>query len=458
MMSYASGQTRVGFIVPCLGLCLIASMMPPALAFGAPINELQADKASSEIASQMPPCSTWNIIIKFKSDIAEDRRHAIILQNACSVIGSCTLADVQLLQIPDCLSATEMIKLLQSEEAVDYAELNYHARISLVPDDTFYSYQWNLNNRVSGGIDAEAAWDIQKGDPNVIVAVLDTGIAYEDFDRFKQAPDLKGTTFVAGYDFVHEDTHPNDDQGHGTHVAGTIAQSTNNNMGAAGLAFGCSIMPVKVMNHLGIGTHFDLAGGIYFATDNGAKVINMSLGAAGHSITLRDAVAYAYEQGVTVVCAAGNEFMDGNPLSFPAAYNDYCIAVGATRYDETRAYYSNTGSYLDVVAPGGDMLQDQNRDGQPDGILQQSFNVDPTVFAYLYFQGTSMAAPHVSGTAALLISSGITEPDAVRDIIKDTATDLGPRGWDAAYGWGLINAGAALGTTVPVPVPRTYRR
>jgi serine protease len=458
MMRYTAWQRRVGFMVPCLGLCLMAGMMSSALTLGAPVNELQEANGVAEMSSQTPPCSTWNIIVKFKSDVTDNIRHTIIRQNGCSIMGRCAASDVQLLQIPDSLTVTEMVELFQAEEAVDYAELNYHTRISLVPDDTFYSYQWNLNNRVSGGIDAEAAWDIQRGDPNVIIAVLDTGVAYEDFGRFKQAPDLKGTRFVAGYDFVHEDTHPNDDQGHGTHVAGTIAQSTNNKMGAAGLAFGCSIMPVKVMNHLGIGTHFDLAGGIYFATDNGAKVINMSLGAAGHSITLRDAVAHAYDQGVTVVCAAGNEFMDGNPLSFPAAYNDYCIAVGATRYDETRAYYSNTGSYLDVVAPGGDMLQDQNRDGQPDGILQQSFNVDPAVFAYLYFQGTSMAAPHVSGTAALLISSGITEPDEVQDIIRDTATDLGPRGWDAAYGWGLINAGAALGATVPESVPASARR
>jgi serine protease len=342
-----------------------------------------------------------------------------------------------------------MVNIFQAEDAIDYAEMNFYARITLVPDDTFYSYQWNLNDGISGGIETEAAWDIQRGDPNVIVAVLDTGIAYEDFDTFKQAPDLVGTSFVAGYDFVNDDFHPNDDQGHGTHVTGTIAQSTNNNMGAAGVAFNCSIMPVKVIGNLGTGSHFDIAAGIYFAANNGAKVINMSLGGQGNSITLRNAVAYAYSRGVTIVCAAGNEFLDGNPTSYPAAYNNYCIAVGATRYDETRAYYSNTGSYLDVVAPGGDMLVDQNDDGYPDGILQQTFSIDPNAFAYRFFQGTSMAAPHVSGAAALLISNGVTEPDTVREVIQITAKDVGSRGWDEEHGWGLINVWAALSYVVP---------
>jgi len=203
-------------------------------------------------------------------------------------------------------------------------------------------------------------------------------------------------------------------------------------------------MPVKVISRLGTGSHFDIARGIYFATNNGAKVINMSLGGEEDSVTLRDAVGYAYSQGVTVVCSAGNEFLEGNPTAYPAAYDDYCIAVGATRFDETRAYYSNSGSYLDVVAPGGDMLVDQNVDGYPDGILQQTFSVDPNVFAYWFFQGTSMAAPHVSGAAALLISNGLNDPDKVKEVIEKTAKDIGSGGWDKEYGWGLINVWAAL--------------
>jgi serine protease len=270
------------------------------------------------------------------------------------------------------------------------------------------------------------------------------GVAYEDFETFKQAPDLAGVSFVFGYDFVNEDSHPNDDQGHGTHLTGTIAQNTNNGIGVAGVAFGCSIMPVKVKSSLGTGSHFDIARGIYFAVNNGAKVINMSFGGEGESVTLRDAVGYAYYRGVTVVCAAGNEFLEGNPVTYPAAYDDYCVAVGAIRYDETRAYYSNTGSYLDVVAPGGDIPMDQNGDGYPDGILQRTFGMDPNDFAYWFFQGTSTAAPHVSGAAALLISNGVTNPDKVREVIEKTAKDIGPAGWDEEYGWRLINISSAL--------------
>jgi serine protease len=426
------------------GLSLLVGMIIPRLAICAGANEPQVDYSSTEIASEPPMFSTGEIIVKFEDDITEDYRNAVIQELGCSAADRCLFSNVQLVQIPESLTATETVNIFQKEDSIDYAELNYYARISLIPDDTFYSYQWNLNNEISGGIDTEAAWDIQTGDPNVIVAVLDTGVAYEDFETYKQAPDLAGTSFVAGYDFVNDDNHANDDQGHGTHVTGTIAQNTNNSMGVAGVAFGCSIMPVKVVSRLGTGSHFDIARGIYFATNNGAKVINLSLGGEGDSTTLRDAIGYAYSQGVTIVCAAGNEFLEGNPVTYPAAYDDYCIAVGATRYDETRAYYSNTGSYLDIAAPGGDMLVDQNGDGYPDGILQQTFGIDPNDFAYWFYQGTSMAAPHVSGAAALLISNGVTNPDKVREAIEKTAKDISPRGWDEEYGWGLINVRAAL--------------
>jgi serine protease len=278
----------------------------------------------------------------------------------------------------------------------------------------------------------------------VIVAVLDTGIAYEDYRGFVQAPDLAQTLFVPGYDFVNDDAHPNDDQGHGTHITGTLAQSTNNDKGVAGIAYGCSIMPVKVLGEDGVGDYFDIARAIYFATDHGARVINMSLGSPDTSTTIEEAMAYAFGQGVTIVCAAGNEFEEGNAPSYPAAYNDYCIAVGAVRYDDTRSYYSNTGSYIDVVAPGGDLLVDQNGDGYPDGILQQTFTIDPSDFGYYFFQGTSSATPHVSGVAALLVSHGVTDPNAVRVAIEGTARDVGPVGWDEQYGWGVVDAYAAL--------------
>jgi serine protease len=169
----------------------------------------------------------------------------------------------------------------------------------------------------------------------------------------------------------------------------------------------------------------------------------MSLGGPSGSNTLRDALAYAYNKGVTIVCSAGNDGA-GGPASYPAAYDEYCIAVAATRYDQTRAYYSTTGSFVDLSAPGGDINVDQNGDGYVDGILQQTFGNNPKDWGYWFYEGTSMAAPHVSGVAALLISTGVTGPDAVREALEATAEDLGTPGKDAEFGWGLVDAYAAL--------------
>jgi serine protease len=309
----------------------------------------------------------------------------------------------------------------------------------------------------------EEAWDIQKGgSASVVVAVIDTGVAYESYSngskRYYLAPDLANTVFVPGYDFVENDTHPNDDNSHGTHVTGTIAQSTNNSLGVAGIAFNTAIMPVKVLDKNGSGSYANVANGIKWATDHGAKIINLSLGGASPSSTLENAVKYAYEHGVTVVAAAGND--GSSQVSYPAAYNNYVIAVGASRYDETLASYSNRGASLDLVAPGGDVSVDQNNDGHGDGILQNTF--DPNTkntanFGYWFFQGTSMAAPHVSGVAALLLAEGnAATPDEIRTALQETADDLGATGRDNTYGWGLVNAHAALQWSAgPVDNPPT---
>ena len=386
------------------------------------------------------------IVVKFKDGLSEDRISRINRRHGTSVLYTSPFAGFKRIKTPAGKTDEHLVELYNRETDVEYAELNYYAYAFFVPDDPYYPYQWHLYETYAG-INIEPAWDITTGDPNVIVAVLDTGVAYEDYTgRFGQAPDLANTNFVAGYNFVKDNEHANDDDGHGTHVTGTIAQSTNNNLGAAGIAFNCSIMPVKVLANRGpvsSGSHTDIASGIYFAADNGADVINMSLGGPSGSNTLRDAVAYAYGEGVTIVCAAGNDG-DGGPASYPAAYDEYCIAVGATRFAQTRADYSTTGSYLDLAAPGGDLSVDQNGDGYGDGILQQTFGKNPKDWGYWFYIGTSMAAPHVSGIAALLISNGLTDPDAVREALQNTAGDLGAPGWDEKYGWGLVDAYAAL--------------
>jgi len=349
-----------------------------------------------------------------------------------------------------------MVEKYNRNPNVEYAVVNSIAHAFVSPNDPLYELQWHLDDSSSpnpvggtngGGINIEPAWDISDG-TGVIVAVLDSGVAYEDYGtKYKLAPDLENTHFVAGWDFVNNDAHPNDDNSHGTHVAGTIAQSTDNGIGVAGVAYNCTIMPVKVLNKRGSGTLDQLVDGIYFATNNSADVISMSLGwPPGYDPgkPLKDALDYAYNNGVTIVSASGNDY--ASQVSYPAAH-DKCIAVGATKYDETRAGYSNYGPALDIMAPGGDSV-DQNGDGYYDGVLQNTFNPNtknPRDFGYWFFTGTSMATPHVSGVAALLISAGVAStPDQVREALQSTAEDKGSESWDSEYGWGIVDAHAAL--------------
>lgn len=337
---------------------------------------------------------------------------------------------------------------LQQSPHVHYAEPNFVASSLFTPNDSYYAYQWNFSNSLYGGVNIERAWDVSTG-ASAIVAVLDTGVAYENYQdtagTYYRAPDLASSSFVAGYDFINNDAHANDDHSHGTHVAGTIAQSTNNASGTAGIAFDASVMPVKVLGRDGSGSYAAIANGIRWAADQGAHIINMSLGASSASQTLEDALAYAYGKGVTIVAAAGNDGKEA--VSYPAAYDDYVIAVSATRFDESLASYSNHGSSIDLAAPGGDTSVDQNQDGYVDGVLQNTFNPstqDPSDFGYYFFQGTSMAAPHVAGVAALIVSQGVTDPAQVRHILQSTARDRGSSGVDTYYGHGIIDAAAAV--------------
>jgi serine protease len=286
---------------------------------------------------------------------------------------------------------------------------------------------------------------------------------------FAPAPDLGGSDrFVSPRDFIWDDNEPLDLVGHGTHVSGTIGQVTNNAMGVAGMAFNVRIMPVKVLDDIWdfifgnttIATDDVAARGIRYAADNGAKVLNMSFGRSGPpSPVVEEAIRYAVGRGAFLAISAGNEFEEGNPLSRVAEIAsrvDGAVSVAAVSRDRTRAYYSTTGSYVEIAAPGGDL----RRNGTPGGILQQTFDFDFVetylagpgayraprfdMFTYQPFQGTSMAAPHVSGFAALLIQQGITSPAAIEAIMKRYATDLGAAGRDNEFGSGLINPRAAL--------------
>ncbi len=302
-----------------------------------------------------------------------------------------------------------------------------------VPNDPYYRHQWHLDQ-----IQMPLAWTRSQGE-GATVAVVDTGVSYRDHAPYKRAPDLIRTKFVPGYDFVDGDDHPDDAHGHGTHVAGTIAQSTHNGVGVAGVAPKAAIMPVRVLDARGAGSWGSVAAGIRFAADHGAHVINLSLGGGMASATIRRAIQRARRKGVVVIAAAGNT--GRGRVQYPAAHAE-TLAVGAVRFDEKLAFYSSFGRHLDVVAPGGDLRVDQNRDGMPDGVLQNTLvRGQLSRHDYIAYQGTSMAAPHVAGIAALLVSQGIDQPSAIEGILRRTAK---PKGSEFRYGHGLVRAEAAL--------------
>jgi serine protease len=395
-------------------------------------------------------------LVKFKPNVSEQTIDILNSTHGVSTIYTSPYAGFRRMRIPLGATVADIVEIYQANSNVEYAEANYIAYALKAPNDELYSHQWHLQNTHYGGIKVESAWNISTGS-GVIVAVLDTGIAYENYIEkkrsgpeisYEQAPDLSNTLFAAGYDFVNHDEHPNDDSiwGHGTHIAGTIAQNTRNYLGTAGVAFDAYLMPVKVLNRSGAGTYADIAEGIIWATENGAHVINLGFGGTEPSIALEEAIANSYNRGVTLIAAAGNDGIGG--VCYPAAYDDYVIAVGATRYDETLAYYSSHGVSLDLAAPGGDLKVDQNGDAYGDGILQQTYKIagDGAIsWGYGFMEGTSMAAAHVSGAAALLIANGnASSPAEVRRALESTAKDKGAEGWDTGYGWGIVDAFAAL--------------
>jgi serine protease len=336
--------------------------------------------------------------------------------------------------------------------------------------------QWNFLGAGTFGVDAPSAWlntfaAGRPGGAGVVVAVLDTGVAYANHGRFKKSPDLVGTHFTKGYDFVDDDPYPDDHNGHGTHVASTIAEATNNGIAVTGLAFGATIMPIRVLDSRGEGDVGEIARGVRWAARRGAQVINLSL-EFGTEVRASDipklvqAIVYAHRKGAVVVSASGNE--GGKSVSYPAKAPDV-ISVGATTEHGCLSIYSNEGSGLDLVAPGGGADASFGRDANcnrpgPTGrdIYQMTFvhpNHPSTFGIPGGYEGTSMAVPHVSATAALIIASGVLgpkpTPDAIEAQLKATARDLGATGYDRRYGAGLIDAGAATTPVVAPPPPAT---
>jgi subtilisin family serine protease len=316
-------------------------------------------------------------------------------------------------------------------------------KTAITPDDTLYTrYQWNLRH-----IGANMGWQQTTGSSNVIIAVVDTGV---DLTH----PDL-ADKIVPGYDIHNDDADPSDDEGHGTHVASIAAASSNNGQGIAGLSWGARIMPVKVLDANGSGKSSNVASGIIWAVDNGAQVINLSLGSSNYSTAVQNAVTYAHSRGVLVVAAAGNHYKKGNPTTYPAAYTNV-LAVAATNDSDGHASYSSSGSYVDVAAPGGDPAgsNDGNHRNWIPGAYWRGSGI-----SYAWLSGTSQAAPHVAGLAALLLAldPNLT-PDQLHQIIISTAVDVQDPGWDEFSGHGRIDVAAALAAVpslaaAPQPTP-----
>jgi serine protease len=397
-----------------------------------------------------------------------------------------TLAkDWELVALDPATSAEQAADALRGSEGVRDVVLNYVMTAQQFrPNDENYSLQWNFPL-----INLPSAWQINPGGrDDVVVAVIDSGLNTVNDTivffspvlgqvpaTFSTVPDLVTAGRITNpRDFIFDDDVPVDLEGHGTHVAGTIAQLTNNNIGVAGVAFNVKLMPLKVLSadwedilvpsNPGGSTGL-VAEAIRYAADNNAKVINLSLGGEGSAPTVRDAIQYAVEKGAFVAIAAGNSAEDGNPTEYPAAYGgeiNGAMTVGAVNRSLRRADYSGFHSYVEICAPGGELLTSVF--DYDNGVTQVGYDVDeildfrpPIVklaalrsgfrprfdrFELRPFQGTSMATPHISGVAALLYSQGIRSPSAIEEAIKKFARPLGLPAEEC--GAGLVDARRAL--------------
>jgi serine protease len=376
------------------------------------------------------------------------------------------------LEIRDGEGVRKTVEELEAQNGVESAHPNYRARASaFLPNDPGFGApgdwrrtQWNFAGPF--GVRAPEAWAHMRalgkpGGKGVRIAVIDTGIAYRNKGRFKRAPDLARARFVQGHDWVDDDGFALDEEGHGTHITGTIAEQVNNRRALTGLAYGASIMPLRVLDSAGYGDAGSIARAIRYAARRGAKVINMSFefdaGLTEEDVpNVASALEFAHKAGVVVVAAAGN---DGPVVAYPARA-DHAISAGSTTEDGCQAEYSNGGNRLDLVAPGGgtaapnldnpwDLTHCKPIGGSDREIYQETFSRGFRRFGLRPVHGTSMSSPHIAAAAALVIASGVLgpnpRPDAVEARLEATARDVGPAGRDTRYGHGLLDVAAAVG-------------
>jgi len=403
-------------------LLVLLLVWPTALYHSASSQDVaDSQTTSSQDETPFPPYRPGQVLVKFRTETPQQDRTQALGDHDLPLLEELPDLHVQRVSAPEGQEHL-VVEALQQDPRVEYAELDYVVHATIVPDDPDLYLQWGLSK-----IQAPTAWDETTGSSDLVIAIVDTGV---DLNH----PDLNDK-IVPGWDFVNDDNSPQDDHGHGTHVAGIAAAETNNARGVAGVSWGARIMPIKVLRYDGDGYYSDVAQGVLYACNHGAKVINLSLGGTNPSSTLKDALEQAYQDGCIIVAAAGNSGQ--NEVDYPARYPE-TIAVAATDQTDTRAAFSDYGPQIEVAAPGVDIY---------------STLWTPSSHTYGWKLGTSMSTPHVSGLAALLLSlcPQLTNTE-VRSVIRSTAQDLGAPGWDPYFGFGRINAQKAVKAAGPAPI------
>lgn len=461
-------KNRILTVVPFALIGAVLALAPAAAT-------ATADAGMAEFGADSPAYSPTSVIVGFdRYTSAAQGRSALRSAGVAGVEKAGPRSAVVRLRNGELPAAAA--RRIAGKRGVRFVKPNYIARASaeFMPNDPgkgiagdWRQIQWNFVGTY--GINVEPAWDKLRelgveGARGVVIAIIDTGVAYENAGRYRQSPDLVGVSITSPYDFVDRDRHANDRNGHGTHVASTIAETTNNGIGVAGLAYGATLMPLRALDGAGLGDEMTVARAIRYAATQGADVINLSVEFdvqlnSRNLPTIISAMRYAHKKGVLVVAASGNQA--ARKVAYPARY-DYALAVGATTIRGCLAEYSDVGNGLDIVAPGGGSdsgvldlragSTDRNNcsfGGQPSPIYQMTFGRSLRRFGLVGgYQGTSMATPHVAATAAMVVASGILGPDpsptAVTDRLEATARDLGYPGYDTRYGFGIVDAGNAL--------------
>jgi thermitase len=397
---------RKAIIALAIAILLISSF--PTVVFAAPPDN---PAPVSDLSSSQ------QILVKFRPGTGLPEATQIHRQLGGQVKETISDIGVQVITVSKG-QANEKVKAYRANARVAYAEPDFVAKAAGSPDDPLFGYQWGLSK-----VEAPQAWDVTTGNSSVKIAILDTGV---DPDH----PDLANKV-ISNINFSNSTT-TDDVYGHGTHVAGIAAAITNNGIGVAGLGYSSSIMNVKVLGDDGVGYWSWVAQGIIWAADHGAQIINLSLGGSDTSSTLEDAINYAWNKGVVVIAAAGN---NGNSSSFYPAYYPNCIAVAATDANDALAPWSNRGDWVDVAAPGVSVYSTMTNGG------------------YWYMSGTSMASPHVAGLAALVFTT-VSDTngdgklnDEVRSRIEATCDDIGVTG----IGHGRIDAARAVSSALVPP-------